>query len=71
MTQKHSKKQFHFKHVSHSINKIEIKLDEADKQASMTSKRLSALLVAPKVGLKPTTYRLGGDCSIQLSYKGK
>ncbi|MDC6270637.1 hypothetical protein PP722_23665 [Lysinibacillus sphaericus] len=41
MTQKHSKKQFHFKHVSHSINKIEIKLDEADKQASMTSKRLS------------------------------
>ena len=26
--------------------------------------------MAPPVGLKPTTYRLEGGCSIQLNYRG-
>ena len=27
-------------------------------------------LLAPSTGLEPVTYRLGGDCSILLSYEG-
>jgi hypothetical protein len=26
--------------------------------------------VVPSAGFEPTTYRLGGDCSILLSYEG-
>ena len=26
--------------------------------------------VVPRAGFEPATYRLGGDCSIQLSYRG-
>ena len=26
--------------------------------------------MVPRAGFEPATYRLGGDCSIQLSYRG-
>ena len=27
--------------------------------------------MVPRAGFEPATYRLGGDCSIRLSYRGR